>query len=168
MNPYTLWLVPPIEVMAECQSIIDEYGKKYLIHTFQPHITLTGGIRPEKNHLIELIESVLDDVKPLDITIPEISISTTFFQCVFARVTPTPQLLDLHVALRSACNIVAEDFFMPHMSLVYGDLPSIEKQHISNQIVFPTTHFTCNTVYLVDGQSKDISTWKRIKEFKLS
>ncbi|MDA1317460.1 MAG: 2'-5' RNA ligase family protein, partial [bacterium] len=127
MIPYTLWLVPQEPVRTEYQTIIDEYCKKFSIHTFEPHITLTGGIESVDEQTIQSIQQVIENAHPIDVSISEVSISTTYFQCVFARVTPTPELLDLQINLRSACNIVAEDFFMPHLSLVYATISSEEK-----------------------------------------
>ena len=168
MNPYTLWLAPPKDIADKYQHIIDTYCKQFNIHTFLPHITLVGGIDKNEDEIASILNSILAKPKPIDITISEVSISTTYFQCVFGRVEPSPALLDLHLNLKEVLNMNDEKIFMPHMSLVYADIDSNEKQKIAQEITLPPAQFICDTIYLMESMNKDTSTWRKIKEFTLT
>ena len=63
----------------------------------------------------------------------EVSAGTRFHQCVYLRVVPTEQLANAHALAARAFGLEPGNGgrapYMPHLSLVYGDLTETEREH---------------------------------------
>ena len=167
MNKYSLWLLPPKQIQLEYSEIVEKYSKKLNFPSFEPHATIVGEFEGEKNDVVNKISSVTNISKKIAITISEISISTTFFQCVFARIDPTPRIIDLQMNVSFALNLKNSNFFMPHISLVYGEYPSVVKYKIAKEINLKTKEFQAEKLCLINANDYDPETWEHVAEFTL-
>jgi len=167
MNKYSLWLLPPKGIQLEFSEIVEKYSKKLNFPSFEPHATIVGEFEGEKNDVVNKISSVTNISKKIAITISEISISTTYFQCVFARINPTPRIIDLQMNVIKALDLKSSNFFMPHISLVYGAYPSVVKYEIAKEINLKTKEFQAEKLCLINANDYDPATWEHVAEFEL-
>ncbi|GAA5889200.1 hypothetical protein JCM6882_000673 [Rhodosporidiobolus microsporus] len=129
-----LWLCPASESSSTAlTTLISELSTKYLTPSFPPHVTLLSSI-PSTTPLDEVLSRLTTALSAFRASHPSPSSSVslplaapgtrgTYFQYVFAAVSPTPALLALRKAASDAffpdLKGKGDDYF-PHLSLVYG------------------------------------------------
>lgn len=161
MNRLSFWLLPPKKIQAIYQPLTTP--------RFEPHITLTTAVvlKGENKSILQIIEAVVKNLRPIPVELTEVSVSTTYFQCVFARVKPTLELLQVHQLVRSALRHSDLSMYVPHMSLVYGNISLEQRFKIAQEIKLPVTKFIADRISAINAGSLNPKTWKQIAAFKL-
>lgn len=164
---YALWLMPSGQVYDRLSGLITRLSTAYATLQFEPHVTLLGGlIGPEEEieaktlHLSTLIRACT-------ITLVRAEYINEFFRCLFLRAEDTDELLTAHLKARKIFNRMEEPRYMPHLSLMYGDLPAEIKEEIIRDIGKEWhTSFDVKSIHLfsTEGEPKE---WHRAKEFAL-
>lgn len=167
MNNFGFWLLPPKQIQAKYQSIIDRYSQRLKTPRFEPHITILDTLKGEKDKIVQLTKKVALDLKSIPVSFSEIAVSTTYFQCVFARVRPNLALFQAHWLLKSRLNHAGKTMYVPHMSLVYGDINISKRFEIAKLIKLPINKFKTNRLCVVGADSLDPKTWLHVAEFEL-
>jgi len=167
MNTFGFWLLPPKKIQAEYQPVIDKYSSQLKTPSFEPHITILGTVEGEEGEILGKVEEVASKLPPIEVLFSDITISTTYHQCVFARVKPTPSLLDAHLEIKSALGHPGKTLYVPHMSLVCGNIPSEQKNEIAEEIKLTTNSFKVDRLCVINANSMDPKTWLHVKDFEL-
>ena len=172
MKRFSFWLLPPPEIQAVYQPIIDEWAKKLKTPKFEPHITITTNamLKGEEKSVMKVAETVINNLKPISVELSEVSVSTTWAQCVFARVKPNLELLLANQYIKSAAGHPDPTMYTPHMSLVYGNLDLIDikqRLEIAQKIKLPITKFTARKICIVPSEIRNPKTWKHLAEWEL-
>ena len=167
MNKFGFWLLPPKEVQAEYKKVIDKYSGRLKTPSFEPHITILGTVKGDREEIIGKVEKIALNISPIEIMISDITISTTYHQCVFARIKPTPSLLDAHLDLKDVLDSTTKGMYVPHMSLIYGDISLKEKNEIAEEIQLTTSNFQADRLCVVNTDDLDPKTWTHVAEFEL-
>ena len=127
---HSLWLCPTGASMQAYQSIVQTASSSLDTFCFIPHITLVAAMLTSEVDVVERTKILATKLKPFEFEFSTLGQRDAYFQCVFAQMKRTPQ------AVRA--NEIARDIFperssdpeyMPHLSLVYGDFPLIEKEN---------------------------------------
>lgn len=160
---YSFITVPKGEVYSTFEKLIDSYGKQLHTPTYPTHLTLMHALEGTENHIVSRVEKFASSIKPFTVEVGKVEFSTTFFQCVFARVNATAELLNTHLALKTALGSQEKHVFMPHISIIYGDLPMETREQISKEITLPTLSFIVDHVTVVNGDNPYPKTWEVIK-----
>lgn len=167
MSKYSIWLTPETSFQEVCHKIIAEQAAHFSAPTFEPHITILGTVPAEQADLSQKLQDITAAFSKLQLTVSEISISTTYFQCVFARIKPIPELLDLQIAIKKAVQPENTAFYMPHISLIYGDLSMSERYQAAEKIRLPQMTFMANRVEMTSDTTDEPEAWKAIESFPL-
>jgi len=168
MHHFSLWLLPPKPIQAVFQPVIDRWAKKLNTPSFEPHITILGEISGSQKQVIRQTDQLAVKTKPVPITFSEVSVSTTYFQCVFARVKPTLAILSLYQRFQKKFHYSTQTLYMPHMSLIYGRLGFNQRLAAVNAIKLPVKQFLADRIILVDADSRNPKTWRQTMEFFLN
>ena len=136
---YSLWLEPPPALASTSAGFIGRYAGASggRCPTFDPHVTLAGGFVGTEAQAREksgaIVASLAAAFGPLRCDAMEVSAGTRFHQCVYLRVVPTEQLANAHALAARAFGLEPGNGggapYMPHLSLVYGDLTETEREH---------------------------------------
>ncbi len=162
MQKYSFWLVPENEIFQEFESIIAEYAQKTGSPTFSPHMTIHGTVESTDEQVVADVIKASQSLSPFLLEIGDVECSTTYFQCVFVRIKTSAQLLDTHLRLRKALNFKEPHVFMPHASLVYGDLDMSERVRISREIFLKNKSFEARAITIVRADSGDPKDWTAV------
>ena len=127
----SLWLVPPVTLRAEIATIIDDCAEELSTPRFIPHLTLLGGI--ERDVTVDELRGLAREIAGVTIEPHGIATGNDYYHCVFVSVTPTPELQRARAAAERIFGASAEAF-VPHMSLVYGDLPRERREAVARAI----------------------------------
>jgi 2'-5' RNA ligase len=130
---YSLWLEPSGEIAYKLQERIKKLSKENGTPLFSPHVTLLGGIESTETEMIPLTDTLSSYIEPFELELTKAGYLDTFYQSLFIHVKETTQLKELR---RNACRLfnIEEEEYMPHLSLLYGDLSQKQKEKILNMI----------------------------------
>ncbi len=133
---YSLWLEPTGDIAYKLQQRINELSKKYDTPVFSPHVTLVGGLTASQTELKALTDTLASSVKPFSLKLSRAGYLNTYYQSLFIYVEQNDGLSHLH---SNACSLFDcpdeyKDKYMPHLSLLYGDLTREQKEKILNNI----------------------------------
>jgi len=169
MNRMSFWLLPPKLIQDQYQPIIDSWSRKLKTPRFEPHITLAfaGLLKGEAKSVLPIVEKVAKNLKPIPIDFSKVSVSTTYYQCVFAQVKPNHELLRAHQLINSALRYHDPSMFVPHMSLVYGNLDLAQRFTVAAGVKLPVTEFLADRICVINADSLNPKTWQHLAEFEL-
>lgn len=161
---YSLWLEPSGDITYKLQQRIKELSQKYGTPVFSPHVTLLGGLTASQAELVPLVNTIASSVKPFDLKLTKAGYLDTFYQALFIHIEKNEALTNLH---KKACRFIDcpdeyKNNYMPHLSLLYGDLSQKEKEKILNNIGREFyTSFTTKKLVLIQTADKS-EKWKKI------
>ena len=123
-------MMPPPAVGDRFRALIAELSRRSGTPPFEPHLTLTGIEAPTAAAACARVTPLAATLAPLPVRLTEIGMTAEYFRCLFIRAAPSPALLH---AYRSACAALGRPpaEFMPHLSLIYGELAPAAKNEIA-------------------------------------
>ncbi len=163
---YSLWLMPEGEEFAKSSSLISILANQYDTQSFDPHVTLLGEIIGEEKDIIQRTENLVRHSERFTVAFETISFESYYFRALFIKVKPHDILFSLHLKAKNLFHKQDSISYMPHMSLLYGNLLSSEKEKIIKKISIPFSSFPVNTIslYKTTGEPKE---WYSIQDFAI-
>lgn len=164
---YSLWLMPSNNAYEQLSALIHELSGAHDTPVFEPHVTLLGGLQEKESGIVARTMKLAEVIEPFVINLTRIEHSNEHFRCLYYRVEKT---IDVVYAYRQACDIfrVSEGKnYMPHLSVMYGDIPEKTKEQIIagiNAVI--TMRFSVQHIDLfsTDGE---VEKWYKVKRFHL-
>ena len=152
--------------------------------TFVPHVTLAGGFVGTEAEARDRTSRIAADLaataSPLECRVLDATAGEVYFQCVYLRMVPTDQLNRAHELAATAFGVVPGNGggrpYMPHLSLVYGDLDASERRAAAEEATrellgdrAPEAGFLAEDISLwrTDIQDMTCRTWSRVERFPL-
>lgn len=129
---YSLWLEPSGDIAYKLQERIKSLSKKHGTPLFTPHVTLLGGLESSETELIPLTNTLASSVKPFELKLTKAGYLDTFYQSLFIHVQQNPQLKELRNNTCRLFDCTDKEKYMPHLSLLYGNLSQKQKEKILN------------------------------------
>jgi 2'-5' RNA ligase len=164
---YSLWLMPTGEVRQRLAEAILDLSREYAAPVFEPHVTLAGGIVGPAQEVVSKMADLASRIRPFTVRLTEVAGLDDYFRCLFVRVAATHPLMSANKAAREVFNLAQQPAFMPHLSLLYGNLPSSVKEGIVSslarrfQLEFKATSLH---LYLIENEP---AAWRRVARFRL-
>lgn len=158
---YSLWMMPAGELANRLKEQIIELSVEHETPEFPPHVTLIGQLRPPESELIQHTNTLANSAGPLELTLTEVDYLDRFYQSLFIQVKESQKLKEIRNA---ACNIfrVSNKYYMPHLSLLYGDVSDEEKE-LTTETVGREFHLDLPIKELVLMQTNgEPDQWKKI------
>lgn len=131
---YALWLLLPPAERARFTELIRTLAEQHGTPSFEPHITLLGGISGAQDAVVATTAALARRIAPLHIQLAEIGQRDSYFQCLFVHAVPVPALLRANRDAREQFARGKDSEYVPHLSLVYGDLERTRKTAIAAQL----------------------------------
>ena len=132
---YSLWLQPnESPTKAYFEKTIASLADKYDGPNFEPHLTLLGNVEATLPEIKEKCQTIAQNFPALQLTTGTVDYSTTYFQCVFIRIEPTPELMALYEATHKTFGQQPVALYMPHMSLFYGNSSYEKREEIKRSL----------------------------------
>ncbi len=168
MTPSTgcsVWLMPTGRVCEELRTIISELSDKYATPPFQPHVTMVADLTGDEKELSSTTKSLAFLLRPFEIALTTVDYLDEYFRCLFFRIEESPALLEANQTARVLFNQERGPRFVPHLSLMYGNLDPQTKRRIvqSLRIDFSRTFpVECLYLYTTNGKPEE---WRCLEEF---
>jgi 2'-5' RNA ligase len=127
---YSLWLMPKGVVRRRLAEAIRDLSGKYSSPAFEPHVTLAGSIVGPAREVESKIKDLARTIAPFTVRLTTAAGLEEYFRCLFIRVAQTHPIMSANKAAREIFRLPKRPAFVPHLSLLYGSLPSKEKERI--------------------------------------
>lgn len=159
MNKFSFWLIPDNDLYKELKEVTQKYGKEYNSPVFEPHVSMHSSVASTDQKVVEDVRRAISAIKSFEVKLGDVEFSSTYFQCIFARIKTSAELLNTHLALKDSLSYKKDHVFMPHAGLVYGDFDMQTREKIAKKINLKTTHFTARKLTIVRADSRDPKDW---------
>jgi 2'-5' RNA ligase len=159
-HKYAFWIVPAGETGVQLQDLINQLSDEYNAPRFIPHITI-AGITVSDEELVNVKSKINKLTSRQDvfiINLTEYGYKDENHRCLY-RLAISKQL---DLIFQKAAELFPEakiDHFrsMPHVSIMYGQYPTLLKQKIIEKLSASTISFEVNEISLclADGIEED-------------
>ena len=142
---FSLWLLPQGETRRRLRRVIARLARRCGTMPFEPHVTLLGGISLPRSLVIERMAALARSLRPFAVRLRGVGHEAAFFRCLYLRAAAS--------GLRRARALAEQAFaegtipygeghqaaaravnrFRPHLSLVYGRLPSPNRRTLAKE-----------------------------------
>jgi 2'-5' RNA ligase len=127
---YSLWLMPPGEVRQRLVGTILDLSRAYATPVFEPHVTLAGGIVGPAREVASKMKDLARRIPPFTARLTVVDGLDEYFRCLFVRLATTHPIMWANRTAREVFALPKQPAFMPHLSLLYGNLPPSVKEGI--------------------------------------
>jgi len=164
---YSIWLIPEEEVYQKLAEIISQLSKKYSTPNFEPHVTLIGNLLGAGEEIISKTSKLASQLKPFKIKLKRAGYFDEYFRCLFIRAEKTNEIIEVNKIAREIFNLKSDSEYMPHLSLMYGDISAKIKEGILVDLgrefdIF----FEVKSIHLF-STAGEVKVWYKMKEFFL-
>ncbi|KAG6642307.1 cyclic phosphodiesterase-like [Carya illinoinensis] len=172
---YSVWAVPPDDVAARLKKLMEDLRSEFGGPQFEPHITVVGAISLTPDDALSKFRTACDGLKAYTATVDRVATGTFFYQCVYVLIHPTTQVVETSAHCSGHFGYKSSTPYMPHLSLLYGDLTDDEKSRAQEKasildesissLSFPVSRLA---LYKTDTEDKTLKSWEKIAENSLS
>ena len=155
-----IWVIPSEPLYSDVQKTIRQLSEEYNGPIFEPHMTVLADIDKDLTEMEPGFRELAKSVKNQEFSLGPISFSTTYFQSVFVRVNSTAQLMQLNLDAKEKFS-KANDLFMPHISLLYGEQDMSVRESAALKVKLPVLSFVAKELAIITTISPDPGQWKR-------
>ena len=158
-----MWLVPKGAVGKKLQALISKLAAELDRSAFVPHVTLVANIHANEAELEEVkrkIARLASSIKPFMVTLSEYGYKDEEYRSLYLHAV-SPELDELYQKAAEYFPQVNDEHFrsMPHLSVLYGNFTSDQKEQIIFDNPVEVGEFKIDTLDLVltDGAAP---SWK--------
>ena len=164
---YSLWLIPQGETCRQFADIIARLSERFGTPTFDPHVTLLGGLLGPEKELVTRISHIIRSMRPIQIHTSTLHSQDDYFRQLFVQVDKSGPLMETRARVKVLAGGRRERPFSPHVSFMYGDVPYQDREallmEMGGELV---TEFETKTLHVVDTTGTP-EKWRRVGEFLL-
>jgi putative hydrolase of the HAD superfamily len=126
--PFSVFLTPAPEPFERLSRTIRDLAKRFDSPAFEPHVTVYGGRCSDPETLLPLLSAAVDGIPAFPLRVRGIEYTEEFFKSFFIRFEEHPLLRTIHDRVREGAETDSGYRLMPHLSLLYADLPAGVKE----------------------------------------
>lgn len=160
--------MPSGETHQRLARLIFRLSEEYSTPLFEPHITLLGGLTATEDRLQSLSHQLAARLTAFEVPLTRADYLDEFHRALFVRVAEIEPVMNANRQARDVFGREQGSAYMPHLSLLYGNLSQDLKEEILSKIGREfNTSFPVNRFFLqcTTGDTKD---WYRLGEFLMA
>lgn len=171
---YSVWAEPPEDVRDRMKKLMSGLRSEFGGPEFEPHITVVGAISLTPDDALKKFRSACEGLKAYNATVDRVATGTFFYQCVYLLIHPTPEVMETSDLCISQFDYNRSSPYMPHLSLLYGDLTDEEKKKAQERAKALDDVSGLNfqisrlALYKTDTEDKTLKCWEKITDCILS
>ncbi|VYS63196.1 unnamed protein product [Arabidopsis thaliana] len=170
---YAIWAVPEDDMEDRLQRLMEGLRSEFGGPAFDPHLTLVGPF-PYKLTASEakrMFKSACEGFKVYPATVDQVSAGTSYFQCLYVSLRHTVEVMNAAGHFMAHFKPFTGKFYVPHMSILYGDLTEREKKKALEKAYtldssLDGLNFKINRVALWITDA-DVGSWVKVDEHTL-
>ncbi len=158
----SIWLTPSKKDECYLQNIINELASEHQAPVFSPHMTLLSPVDLNENELHSVFSNVSKEFEPLNVTLAGINHSPNIWKTVFVELEESLELITLQQQIASQLSSTPLYEFLPHISLIYKDLPQEKKEEIIRKLAVRNSYKMDKITAMRTGPH--VEKWERLAE----
>ncbi|KAF3340843.1 cyclic phosphodiesterase-like protein [Carex littledalei] len=171
---YSVWAFPPESVLARLKSVMSGLRSEFGGPVFEPHMTVVGAIRLTPESALEMIRSSTSGLRPYKVKVASVSRGTFSSQCIYLLIEPYKEVMEASAHVCGHFGYQRSTSYMPHLSLLYGDLTDEEKEkavkkteELDKELCGLEFEISELTLYKTDPEDKSLKSWEKIEVCRL-
>ena len=126
----SIWLIPAPADAQYLQGIINNLAATYQAPVFDSHCTLYSSTDLPAAELKQILEQSVNNMKSFYVKKATISHTENIWKTIFIELLSSPELEQLQQAVISQFPNGQPYEFLPHISLLYKEIPDKKKENI--------------------------------------
>lgn len=172
ISPISFWLVPANPCQRMLATLINQLAGTYGAPRFMPHVTLLATELAQDESPLQVLESATKGIRPLELELLGVDHDADRFKSVFIQLNSEP-IMPLNSALRASCRYPGDYQFDAHLSLLYRELPLIEKLSLISDLQLPQGPLYFDSVVAVrpgydQSSFDDVEQWRFVAHARLT
>jgi putative hydrolase of the HAD superfamily len=172
MMRVAIFLAPAADDFRYADGIIGELSARLDAPLFEPHLTVCSGLCSDPGLLSGVVAEAAEVLPPLSLRVKGVGCSEAFFRTLYIEFEPDPFLN----GLRERVGIMVEQpdggTFLPHLSLLYREMPLAEKEALARRLRLNRTELTFDSLKVVTPANiregwRDTRRWKTLSRVQL-
>ncbi|KAI6705558.1 hypothetical protein NL676_008520 [Syzygium grande] len=171
---YCVFALPPDDLAPRLRSLMDGLRSEFGGPQFVPHVTVVGPVSLAEDNAVSKFREACDGLRAYTATVDRVATGTFFYQCVYLLIHPTAEVVEASDRCSAQLGYKSPTPYMPHLSLLYGDLTDEEKKKAQEQAndldgSFNGLGFLISrlALYKIDPDDKTCTSWEKIAESTL-
>ena len=162
----SIWLTPAKEDSAYLQEIVNELASEYQAPVFSPHCTLLSQVELDVHELQPVLSSIAQESTPLFVTMSGLRYTNYIWKTVFIELEESLELTHLQQRIASQLSPAPPYEFLPHLSLIYKDMPVEQKEEIIRNLTVRNSNKMDKITAMRTGPN--VEEWENITEVQLN
>ncbi|KAM0898500.1 hypothetical protein ACQ4PT_021896 [Festuca glaucescens] len=173
---YSVWALPPEHVRERLRGLMASLRAAHGGPPFEPHATVVGAVTLRRSAAIEALRAAAAaGVGPYTARVTGVARGDFFYQCVYLLLEPTPEVIQTSDHFCAHFGYQRSSPYMPHVSLLYGDLTDEEKEAARKKVEEMDTELSGLqfeiselALYRTDIEDKSLESWELVEVCNLA
>ena len=162
---YAIWLMPEEPVYSESTGVLLSLSRECSMPAFEPHVTLLAGITAPEHETVSLCAKLASVLSSFEVRLTTIDFLEEYYRSIFVRVAETDAIMLANGKAREVFGLRVEAPYLPHLSLLYGDVPLDVKKAIAAELGSPFARsFQASSIHLY-SVAGPVSRWRLVRTF---
>jgi len=131
---YHLWLIPCSKDQERIGKLVDELSARFQAPHITPHLSLLIRIPKNEADLVSKTKKLAQAIEPICLRSLKVGWMEDFHRCLFLRTEKNAALTRARQKASSLFQASENREFIPHVSILYGNIPTKTKKQIANEI----------------------------------
>jgi putative hydrolase of the HAD superfamily len=167
-----VFLTPAAFDFRYADRIIRELSRSFDAPLFEPHLTVCSGLCIDPGSLTERVTMAAQEFSPLTLQVKGVGCTEAYFRALYIEFMPDQRLATLRDHVGIGVEQPDNGVFLPHLSLLYGEMPLAEKETLALQLPPDRTEFTFDSLKVVTPANiqegwRDTLRWETIHRVTL-
>nr|CAD1824119.1 unnamed protein product [Ananas comosus var. bracteatus] len=161
---------PPEDVRGRLKGLMATLRSEFGGPAFDPHITVVGATRLHPAAAVEMLRSAAAALSPYPARVASVARGGFFYQCVYLLIDPSPEVVEASAHCCRHFGYQSSTPYMPHLSLLYGDLTDEEKERarrrveeLDKEICGLSFQISELALYKTDTEDKSLASWEKVE-----
>jgi 2'-5' RNA ligase len=164
---YSLWLMPEEQERRDFADVIARLSERFGAPTFEPHVTLLGGLHGGERDIVKRISEIVPTMRPILIRTSTLHHQDDYYRQLFVQVEKTRPLMETRARVKVLAGGRRERPYSPHLSLMYGSVGYQDREallmEMGRELV---SEFEVKILHVVDTSGSP-DKWRRVAAFNL-
>jgi putative hydrolase of the HAD superfamily len=144
-----VFLTPAADDFRYADGIIRELSAKFGAPLFEPHLTVCSGLCADPELLKGIVAEAARSIPLLALRVRGIGSSEAYFRTLYVEFEPDLLLTGLRERMGSVVARPDNVTYLPHLSLLYREMPLAEKKAVARRLVMDRTELTFDALKVV-------------------
>ena len=163
---YSIWAIFSYQQQKQLENLKKKINKDLKGPSFPIHMTISAGFFGKEKELVNKMKLILNQLDQFYIELDNYDYQNSFFQSFYIKIKKSNELILQKKIIDNAFNYQTR-FFLPHISLFYGNASKSLKNKIILNLPDTKQIIKIKNLCLAINDEKKLK-WEIIEKFKIS